>query len=180
LYSQLSRMTLAEIKVKMETKKINLFIVDDNELLVTALKLYLTEKFENALIISTFHSGRECLSKITETTDVIILDYFLEDGSDGLKILKAIKQINPLTQVIMLSSNQDIELAIDAFRLGAKDYVVKGSGSWQTVRKLVGNIIKSPIRILVKEFGVSKFMAAFLVTFLAMSIVVLFAIYFIN
>lgn len=160
----------------MESKRLNLFIVDDNELMVAALKVYLEERFENSLNVSTFYTGDSCLARISEDTDIVILDYILDDNNDGLEVLKAIKKINPITEVIMLSSNQDIALAIESFQMGAKDYVVKGHGSWQKLTKLIEKIIKAPIRILVKEFGVSTYMATFLLTFVTMCVVVLCAL----
>ena len=155
----------------METQGINLFIVDDNKLMVADLKHYLQNRFGADVHISTFNNGESCLEKVDKNTHVVILDYFM-DGKNGLEILKLIKAINPKTEVIMLSSNEDIALAINSFRMGAKDYVLKGQGSWKKITKLVYHIITEPIRILVREFGVSKYMAIFLLTFVLMGVVV--------
>ncbi|MES2587341.1 MAG: response regulator [Bacteroidota bacterium] len=152
-------------------KKLNLFIVDDDRLMTTTLKHFLDTKFGNDITISTFSNGESCLEKVDKTTDIVLLDYMLE-GKNGLEILKLIKKINPKTEVIMLSSNEDIALAIDSFRAGAKDYVVKGKGSWIKINRLVMRVITKPIRILVKEFGISKFMAIFLLTFVTMGVIV--------
>ena len=160
----------------METQKLNLFIVDDNKSLVTALKQYLLAKFEGNINISTFYDGESCLEKINQYTDMVILDHFL-NGKNGLEVLKEIKEINPKTEVIMLSSNEDIALAIQSFRAGATDYVVKGPSSWKKLTKLVHHVITEPIRIIVREFGVSKFMAIFLLTFLTMGAVVFFVLH---
>ncbi len=154
-------------------KKLNLFIVDDDKLMTTTLKHFLDTKFGEDVTISTFSNGESCLEKVDKTTDIVLLDYMLE-GKNGLEILKLIKKINPKTEVIMLSSNEDIALAIDSFRAGAKDYVVKGKGSWIKINRLVMRVITKPIRILVKEFGISKFMAIFLLTFVTMGVVVYF------
>lgn len=155
----------------METQGINLFIVDDNNMMVATLKQFLQNKFGVSLQISTFNSGESCLQKVDEETHIVILDYHME-GKNGLDTLKSIKEINPKTEVIMLSGNEDIALAIETFRAGAKDYVVKGSGAWTKLSKIVNNIITAPIRLMVREFGVSKFMAIFLLTFVTMAIVV--------
>lgn len=159
----------------METKRLNLFIVDDNKSMVAALKQFLQNKFEGNINISTFYDGESCLEKINEHTDMVILDHFL-NGKNGLEVLKEIKKINPKTEVIMLSSNEDIALAVQSFRAGATDYVVKGPSSWKKLTKLVHHIITEPIRIIVREFGVSKFMAIFLLTFLTMGAVVFFVL----
>ena len=155
----------------METQGINLFIVDDNKLMVTDLKHYLQNRFGLAVNISTFESGESCLKKVDKDTNIIILDYFL-DGKNGLEILKLVKEINPKTEVIMLSGNEDVALAIETFRAGAKDYVIKGHASWSKITQLVNMIITEPIRMIVREFGVTKYTAIFLLTFLTMGLVV--------
>ncbi|MBA3972338.1 MAG: response regulator [Bacteroidetes bacterium] len=160
----------------METQGLNLFIVDDNKLLVTDLKHYLQTRFGAGINISTFSDGESCLKMVDKNTNIVILDYFL-DGKNGLEVLKEIKTINPNTEVIMLSSNEDIVLAIESFRQGAKDYVIKGYGSWKKITHLVNHIITEPIRIMVREFGVSKFMATFLFTFIIMGATVLGVLY---
>ncbi|MDP1743951.1 MAG: hypothetical protein Q8L90_00125, partial [Bacteroidota bacterium] len=81
------------------------------------------------------------------------------------------------TEVIMLSNNEDIGLAIETFRAGAKDYVIKGQGSWKKITSLVNLIITEPIRIMVREFGVSKFTAIFLMTFITMGLAVFCVLY---
>src|ERR1043165_6551004 len=116
----------------MKTQGLNLFIVDDNKLMVTDLKHYLQTRFGVGVNISTFYDGESCLEKVDKDTQIVILDYFLE-GKNGIEILKAIKLINEKTKVIMLSSNESVALAIEAFRQGVTEYVVKGKGSWTTI-----------------------------------------------
>ena len=48
----------------METQGLNLFIVDDNKLMVTDLKHYLLNKFGGGVKISTFENGESCLEKV--------------------------------------------------------------------------------------------------------------------
>jgi DNA-binding NarL/FixJ family response regulator len=157
----------------METAKgVNLFIVDDNKLVVADLKHYLQNRFGSSVNISTFYDGDSCLAHVNSDTHIVILDYFLE-GKNGLEVLKSIKAINPKTEVIMLSSNENIALVIESFRQGAKDYVVKGHGAVKKIAKLVTFIITEPIRIIARELGVSKFLAAFLLTFVTMAVIVI-------
>jgi len=163
----------------MQTQGLNLFIVDDNKLMVETMKQYLQSRFGLDIRISTFNDGDSCLTKVDQNTHVVILDYFME-GKNGLDVLKAIKTINPKTEVIMLSNNENIALAIETFRAGAKDYVVKGSNSWSKISKLVNQIVTAPMRLLVDEFRVSKYMAIFLLTFVTMGIVVVCALQFIK
>jgi DNA-binding NarL/FixJ family response regulator len=159
----------------MKTQGTNLFIVDDNELVLIDLKYYLINKFGANLQISTFSNGESCLEKIDAQTDIVILDYFLE-GKNGLEVLKSIKDINPKTEVIMFTSNENTGMAIESFRTGAKDYVIKGRGSINKIYNLVYHIITEPIRMIVREFGVSKYVAIFLMTFVTMGLVVYFVL----
>lgn len=155
----------------MDTHITNIFIVDDNKIVLATLKQALENRFNSNVQVSTFQDGESCLEKLNQVTHVVILDYYLE-GENGLEILKKIKEKNPDTQVIMLSSNEDVLLAIETFRQGAKDFIIKDRNAIGRVGKLIQNIVTAPIRILVREFGVSKFMAIFLMTFLTMAIVV--------
>ena len=159
----------------MGKQGMNLFIVDDNKLIVSDLKIFLNHKFGNDLNISTFNDGESCLAKVDKDTDIVILDYFL-NGKNGTEVLKEIKNKNPNTEVIMLSSNDDIASAIESFRGGAKDYVIKGQGALSKISKIVYQIITEPIRIIVREFGVSKYVAIFFLIFVVMGISIAFAL----
>jgi DNA-binding NtrC family response regulator len=163
----------------METRGLNLFIVDDNKLAVTDLQYYLQNKFGASINVSTFSDGESCLAKIDKDTQIVILDYFMA-GKNGLDTLKAIKSINPKTEVIMLSGNEDVALAIETFRAGAKDYVIKGTGVLKKVTKVVNFIITAPMRLLVDEFRVSKYMAIFLITFVLVGVVVVIGMQFLK
>ena len=155
----------------METQGLNLYIVDDNVSMVTALKQYLQKRFGDSLKISTFYSGESCLKRINKDTDIVVLDYYL-DGKNGVDTLKSIKEINPETEVIMLSSNEDIGTAIESYREGASDFIVKGENAWRKLADVISRVLTAPIRFLTREFGVSKFTAIFLMTFITMGVVV--------
>ncbi len=161
----------------MQTQGLNLFIVDDNKIMVETMKQYLQSRFGRDINISTFNDGESCLAKVDKDTNIVILDYYME-GKNGLEVLKSIKVINPNTEVIMLSNNENMALAVETFRAGATDYVIKGVNSWGKISKLVNTIVTAPMRLLVDEFGVSKFMAIFLLTFVLMGIVVACALHF--
>lgn len=149
-----------------------LFIIDDNQLLVADLRIYLETTFGESLTISTFNSGESALKKVDHETNIVILDYHLP-GENGNEILKSIKQINPKTEVIMLTSNEDVKTAINAFRNGATDYVIKGNKAEKKIGSLIYNILTYPIRILAREFGFSKYFAIFILTFISIGACVL-------
>jgi PAS domain S-box-containing protein/putative nucleotidyltransferase with HDIG domain len=71
--------------------------------------------------------------------DVILLDYRLPD-INGLEALKKIRQAHGLEIPIVLSSNYaEEEIAIQALRLGASDYIVKNSGYLNRLPALLEN-----------------------------------------
>lgn len=112
-------------------KKINIFIVEDNKIFAIALKADIESAFAGMSIdIKTFETGEECLSKFIEVKpQIVILDYHLDkntpDAANGLTVLSWIKNNNPITYVIMLTKDDNIDIALQSFKHGASDYIVK-------------------------------------------------------
>ena len=163
----------------MKTQEYNLFIVDDNKLTLIGLKNHLQLRFGDGITIFTFLTGASALEKVDENTAIVILDYHLEN-ENGNEVLKSIKERNPRTEVIMFTSNEEVGVAIESFRKGANDFVIKGDKAWKRIASSVNNIITYPYRILVKELGVHKFVAAFLITFASLGVVVLAVLHYMN
>lgn len=159
----------------MTTQGLNLFIVDDNLLSLTSLRDYLDTRFGKDLNISTFLSGAKALEKVDKSTSVVILDNDMK-RENGNAVLQSIKKINPKTEVIMFSSNEEIGVAIDSLRKGASNYVVKDYKGRRKISHLVLDIITYPVRILAQEFRVAKFVAIFILTFVIMAVVVYLAL----
>ena len=157
----------------MTNPKLNIFIVDDNKLLVISLKKYLEDRFASSINISTFYDGESCLENINKNTNIVILDYFLDGGNrnakNGVEILKEIKNNNAQTEVVMLSRNEDVAVAIESYCAGASEYLIKGDNSMDKIISMVNKIITEPIRMMVREFGVPKFLTLFLFVFIGMA-----------
>jgi len=122
--------------------KIRLFLVDDDELFLKSLQVkFLNEAdFE----IETFVSGEECIKNLGNKPDLIILDYHL-DGIDktamnGIEVLDKILELEPGLPVIMLSSQDKIEVAIDCMHHRAFDYVVKSETAFVRLQKIITTI----------------------------------------
>jgi len=67
-------------------------------------------------------SGGECLERAGEGYDVILLDYSLPD-IDGLEVLKELRGVD--LPVVMITGHGDEQVAVEAMKGGAYDYVVK-------------------------------------------------------
>lgn len=125
-------------------EKIKLFLVDDDALFLKDLQL---EFLENAdFIIETFATGELCLKNLKNNPDVIILDYQLDgivkNAMNGIETLDKIKAYNPDIPVVMLSSQDKIEVAINCMHHRAFDYVVKSETAFLRLQKIITTIFK--------------------------------------
>jgi two-component system response regulator HydG len=72
------------------------------------------------------HSQAEALEQTkVRYFDVVITDLMLERQDGGIEILKAVKQETNETEVIVITANSSIEIAVEAMRLGAFNYLQK-------------------------------------------------------
>ena len=102
--------------------KIKLLLVDDEKDFIESLaeRLHLRD-FD----VRTALNGDDAIKLVSENEfDVIILDVKMP-GKSGIETLKEIKNINQLSQVIMLTGHATVESAIQGMKLGAYDYIMK-------------------------------------------------------
>ncbi|WP_310556293.1 response regulator [Flavobacterium sp.] len=156
----------------MQTLNQNLFLLEDNPLSSNRIVNFLEKRFSNSLTISTFINGENLLKKVDADTAIAILDYDLKGEKADVLVLE-IKKINPKTEIIILSSDDDIGIAIDAFRNGAKSVIIKGEQSKRELFLTVYKILNYPVKILVEQFGINKILAIFIAYFIIIGIVVL-------
>lgn len=122
--------------------KIKIFLVDDDALYLRLLEIQFLEKANFELL--TFSSGEECLENLSQKPDLIVLDYMLssinKEAMNGIKILDKIKEFNPNIQVVILSAQDKIEVAIDCMHHAAFDYVVKSETAFIRLQKIINSI----------------------------------------
>lgn len=159
----------------MKDHAVNLYILNDSVEMAGKLRKYLLKRFGRNLNVSLFFSSRSCLRMIGDHVDLVVVDDFLNEGgasgTTGTEVLKRIKDRSPRTEVVIMTSHEDIGSAVEAMRLGARDYIPNRMGAWQRLQHIVEQTIRQPIRYFVAEYGVNVFMAAFSLTFLAMGVV---------
>jgi two-component system, OmpR family, response regulator len=125
-------------------KKRKLFLVDDDALFLKTLEIQFLEM--GNFDVETFSTGERCLENLHKNPEVVILDYHL-DGVDptamnGLKTLDRIKEINSSIPVIMLSSQDKIEVAVSCMHHKAFDYVVKSETAFMRLQKIIDAIFQ--------------------------------------
>ena len=101
----------------------SLLVVDDEALTVRTISRGLREEGFEAF---TANSGEEALKLFQEEKpDLILLDIVLP-GIDGVEVLRRIKLANPAAIVVMMSAYHMVDRAVEAMKLGAYDYLIKG------------------------------------------------------
>ncbi len=120
-------------------KKILLFLVDDDALFLKSLEIDFMAN--TTCEIKTFATGEACLKNLTSNPDVIVLDYHLngvnKHAINGLTTLDRIKAANPQIPVIMLSSQDKIDVAVNCMKHQAFDYIVKSETAFLRLQKAI-------------------------------------------
>jgi DNA-binding NtrC family response regulator len=97
--------------------------VDDEQIALSSVKRYLRR--HGMRNVETSDNGGEAIELIRQNCyDVVLLDLVMPDV-DGLEVLKAGKTLRPSTEIIILTSMDDVAMAVKAIHLGAYDYLVK-------------------------------------------------------
>lgn len=132
----------------MSKKQTTIFIVEDNRIFRLALRADIEVAFANMPIkIHLFETGEGCIEEFKkEKPQIVILDYNLNstvpDAADGIKVLDWIKRESYETKVVMLTSEDNIDIALKAFHHGASDYVVKTETKFSKINYSLFNLIK--------------------------------------
>lgn len=124
-----------------ETTRLTITLVDDDPFFLETLKDYLRSK--NIKRIESYQSPEAFLALLKSGDHrIIVLDYDFGNKStmNGLSVLDAIRKIDPNIPVIMLSAQDDMEIAIDTLERGAVDYILKGLQS--TFTSVLASILK--------------------------------------
>lgn len=120
-------------------KSPKIFIVEDDAFYANLLK---NEIVKNRLgEVESFTSGESFLESLFKMPDIVLLDHNL-GSMEGVDILKKIKSINPNIQVILLSAQEKMRIAITSLKYGAYDYVEKNDFALNRVVGLIKRISK--------------------------------------
>ena len=137
----------------MAKKTGNILIVDDNEDLLLAARLFLKQHFS---LVHTEHDPEKIPTLLqNENYDVILLDMnFTMDstsGVEGFMWLDKVLQMDPSAVVILITAFGDVEMAVKAVKAGAIDFVLK---PWQNEKLLA--TISSALNLRYSRLEVDK------------------------
>jgi putative two-component system response regulator len=99
-----------------------ILIVDDEELICRLLAQRLTSEGYSCV---TANNGREALSHFYKNTFSLIISDIKMPEMDGIELLKRVKGLNPNMMVIMVTAYPEIDMAVEAMRMGAYDFIIK-------------------------------------------------------
>jgi DNA-binding NtrC family response regulator len=122
------------------------FLVDDDPLQLEMFSDHL--KTKSSFQLYSFPTGEAALAKFEELKpQLIFLDYELNSvdpkAKNGLTVLKEFKKVDPEVQVVMISGQEKIEIAVNVMKFGAFDYIVKSESAFTRAENAIFNIIRS-------------------------------------
>ena len=111
----------------MRKKEATILIVDDDDDILFSARISLKKHFKT--IITENNPKKISNHLTTNTIDVVLLDMNyrigFEDGKEGLYWLKHIKEISVETTVVLMTAFGSVNLAVDAIKQGATDFILK-------------------------------------------------------
>ena len=119
---------------------IHIAVVDDDSLDVEILQAYLAEIKEFQTVLHIFHEW-EAASAALEGMDLLILDFYLGHHT-ALGILRHLREIGNDIPIIVLTGNEDSQMAARIIKNGADDYLAKGQVDSDTLQRSIYNILE--------------------------------------
>jgi DNA-binding NtrC family response regulator len=99
-----------------------ILVVEDEPVQLDSLAGFLTK--QGYRVLKAAHPEHALLTVRDNAVDIVLTDFRMP-GMSGVKLLEAIKEINPSVQVIIMTAYGTVESATDAMKLGASDYITK-------------------------------------------------------
>lgn len=126
-------------------KKEIVFIVDDEPMHAQMMEDHLKAKYPSFEIFK-YKTGEECNDNMDKKPSIVILDYHLntvdKSARNGIQILEHIRRNYDDTDVIMISGQDKIDVAIECMTAGAYDYVVKNETSFVRTEQAIERLFK--------------------------------------
>ncbi len=118
-------------------RAIEVLVVEDNPGDSRLIEIQLADELDMRFTVRVAPTLADALSILkTQAVDAVLLDLFLPD-SRGIETLKAVRGITDDTPVVVLSGLDDAEVALKAVGQGAQDYLVKGKGDGEVLRRSI-------------------------------------------
>lgn len=116
----------------------SVYLVDDDPFFLNVCEQYVL----NCGIsdITKFQSGPDFLNNLSRFPDLILLDYHM-DTMNGIETLKKIKRFNPDAMVVFISGQENIDIAVNALKYGAFDYLIKNQVDEEKIKIILNKAL---------------------------------------
>jgi DNA-binding NtrC family response regulator len=113
-------------------------LVDDDIMCLNLYKQFLKQLGYTE--VELFDTGSDVIDSLDEIhPDVIFLDYNMEE-MNGVDVLKRIKSYNPNIIVLFISGQEDLNVAVNAMKYGAVDFILKASLNPEKMREIMDRV----------------------------------------
>ena len=115
----------------------SIFLVYDDIMSLTLYNQFLKQLgYTN---VHLFNTGTDCVENLNLEPQIIFLDYFMDD-MNGIDVLKKVRQADSEILVVFISGNESPEVASDAKRHGAVDFIVKSSINSEKMKEVMADL----------------------------------------
>jgi len=133
----------------------NIFIVEDDPWYGEILEYHLSLNPDYK--VTRYESAKDCLAKMHLQPDLVTIDFSLPDMM-GDKLYQKIRETNPSVPVIVISSQENITVAVNLLKMGVSDYLVKDDTTkdllWNSIIRIRENqSLKKEVEHLKEELG---------------------------
>ena len=133
----------------------NIYIVEDDPWYGEILDYHLSLNPDYK--VTRFESGKDCLAKMHLKPDLVTIDFSLPDIT-GDDLFKRIREISPQVPVIVISSQEEVAVAVNLLKMGVNDYLVKDEATkdllWNSIIRIrETQSLKKEVEQLREELG---------------------------
>lgn len=127
----------------MNNQIIKILVIDDDRAYIDVIKHHLRPFQGKTFEITAIHNPDEALEilRVDLSFDLILMDYFLP-GTNGIELSKTINSEQILKPIILLTSNKDFRIAIEAMKFGVEDYLIKEEAIETILPRTILNVIE--------------------------------------
>jgi len=122
-----------------------IFIVEDNTAYAKTLSVFIKSTFPQITDVRIFPVGETCVTELDARPDLIIMDYFLDskytDAENGLEIIKQIRATHPEMNILLLSSQNNMEIALKTVTIYKCSYVQKDEKAFDRVEEIIKEVV---------------------------------------
>lgn len=118
----------------MQNKQPTVYIIDDSEEICSALRCLIEESLNYPVVV--YHDPQTFLKNYKINLYGCLLIDVLMPGMDGFQLLDELKKLDNPLPIIVLTGHGNIPMAVDAMRMGVKDFVSKPFNAQELATKV--------------------------------------------